>query len=379
MDHSEAVPDDFLIRDPLTGAYTRGLLHARLTEELARAEREISPLVVCHFDLDHFAGFNQQAGSAAGDQILKDTALWTYQSIRTSDLLFRAGSDDFVLVLPSTTREQASVVCQRILDRFLTCPVSISMGVASYPEDGDSTEQLLQTAQKRLLLAQQEGGNQFITHEAGEQPRVYFNRLLRPLERAAQLSALEAFLHDLRTHHQGLFTVAGEQGSGRTFFLRQAALLAQQHQFVVLPLQHPAQDQQTFAEAQILQTLLDEVEQSGKAGLLVLYDGQDPLPASLIQQVFQAHDTTRPLGVVAVSGTEQEVQVPLVQNTSLPPLSQSALQQWIKDIFHWEAPEPFIQDILHHSGGLPGRAVQHLQTLLEQGKLKYQGGSWTVL
>ena len=73
MDHVQSVAVDLLIRDPLTGAYSRGLLQDRFQEELARAEREISPLVVCSFDLDGFDQLDLQHGPEVTDPVLQET------------------------------------------------------------------------------------------------------------------------------------------------------------------------------------------------------------------------------------------------------------------------------------------------------------------
>ncbi|GGJ26375.1 GGDEF domain-containing protein [Deinococcus roseus] len=383
MDHPSdpaSIPDDLLIRDPLTGSYTRGLLEPRLTEELARAEREISPLVVCHFDLDHFGQYNQEFSFDHGNQVLKDAAHWTYQSIRTSDLLFRSGGDEFVLLLPTTTREQAMVVCQRILERFEQGPVSISMGVASYPEDGDQTHLLLDTAHKRHLVARTDSSCKYVTHEHGDSPRIYFNTQIKPVERETAFEALQGFLQELPNHQQGLLLIDSDAQAGRTFFLRQAALLAQQHNYLVLPLVFSAEtaEQQILAETQVLQSLLDEVEHTGKTGLLVLYDGPADVPASILVRVFQQHDTSRPLGVVALGKPEEAPQVSLSHTLKLEPFSKQGLHRWVRDVFHWDAPEAFIQQLLQATQGYPARAEMRLKTLLDAGILHYTGGTWKL-
>ncbi|GEM46463.1 GGDEF domain-containing protein [Deinococcus cellulosilyticus] len=375
-----STPDELLIRDPLTGSYTRGLLEPRLTEELARAEREISPLVVCHFDLDGFRDYNLEQGPEAGDQVLRDATQWTYQSIRSSDLLFRSGGDEFVLVLPSTTREQAMVVCQRILERFAQGPVSISMGVASYPEDGDDTLTLLLVAQKRQQEARSRGTGQFVTHEQGESPRIYFNTQMKPVEREEQFSALEAFLGALPEHRQGVLLLDSEPGSGRTFFLRKAAMLAQQQNYLVLPLMYSGTPEgtQTLAETQVLQGLLDEVEHAAKTGLLVLYDAAVAVPPQVLGQVLTEHDNSRALGIIAVGEPDAAPAVSLSQVISLPPFTVQGLHRWVRDVFHWDAPLSFIELLHESTEGFPGRAEQHLKSMLAQGKLQYTGGTWTV-
>lgn len=373
-------PDELLIRDPLTGSYTRGLLEPRLTEELARAEREISPLVVCHFDLDGFAAYNEQQGTDAGQQVLKDAALWTYQSIRSSDLLFRSGGDDFVLVLPTTTREQAMVVCQRLMERFDQGPVSISMGVASYPEDGDQTAVLLEVAQKRQQEARSRGNGTYVTHEQGDSPRIYFNTPVKPIERDEQFALLEGFLRGLPEQGQGLLVLQSEPGSGRTFFLRKAAMLSQQHNYLVLPLVYSGNPEgsQTLAETQVLQSLLDEVEHAGKTGLLVFYDATDGVPPQVLQQVLQEHDISRPLGIIAVADPALVPPVALSETIPLPPFTPQGLHRWVRDVFHWDAPTSFIQSLHESTAGYPARAEQQLKVMLEQGKLQYTGGTWVV-
>ena len=111
-----------LILDPLTGMYSRALFDARLQEEILRARRYESACTLCVFDIDHFKSINDAYGHLRGDEILRDFAHELQKLVRGSDVLFRYGGDEFVLLLPETHTEQAVVVCDRIFEH-LRCTI----------------------------------------------------------------------------------------------------------------------------------------------------------------------------------------------------------------------------------------------------------------
>lgn len=145
---------DLSTKDSLTGVYNRNCFFAQLERHLALARRYKNPLSLVMIDLDRFKDLNDSKGHLAGDRLLCDLATRLQKNLRQSDMLARFGGDEFILLLPNTTKKGAFQLMQRI-ERSLMATlnqsgVTLSMGVASYPEDGESCEELLDQADKAM-------------------------------------------------------------------------------------------------------------------------------------------------------------------------------------------------------------------------------------
>ncbi len=143
--------------DPLTGLGNRRYLDERLAEEVDRARRELtSAFAVLLVDLDGFKAINDQLGHAAGDDTLRWVAAFLNANTRDHDVCFRTGGDEFVVLLPGADREGAALMAQRMRRRLeracagRTMPVGMSIGVASWPDDGAGAERLLSVADERM-------------------------------------------------------------------------------------------------------------------------------------------------------------------------------------------------------------------------------------
>src|SRR6185369_11287330 len=154
-----------IVRDALTGVYTRVALVKRLDEEVHRALRYGDPFSLLLLDLDHFKSVNDAFGHARGDSTLTELAGRLHALARHSDVLFRYGGDEFVLFLPRTTREQATVLADRLVEQIASTPfegkppltLTLSVGVATLPDDGTTAEQLLGRADARMYEAKRTG------------------------------------------------------------------------------------------------------------------------------------------------------------------------------------------------------------------------------
>ncbi len=156
-------------RDPLTGFFNHRYLHERLAEEVVRAVRTHRPLSVVMLDLDDFKLVNDSFGHLYGDGVLVHVAERIRSSLRASDVPARYGGDEFALILPETTCEDAAGVAARILAAFrdspfssdgrVAFPIGASIGIATYPEDGRSATDLLAVADRGLYNAKAAGGN----------------------------------------------------------------------------------------------------------------------------------------------------------------------------------------------------------------------------
>ena len=156
--------------DRMTGLFNRGHFDERLASELNRAQRLQQPLSVVMLDVDRFKEFNDRYGHSAGDVGLRTIADRLRQMTRRSDVVARYGGEEFVFLLPDTSADtafdkleqiRASVEALRITlpkgqgEAFLT----ISAGIATYPADGTSAEELIDEADARLFRAKAGGRN----------------------------------------------------------------------------------------------------------------------------------------------------------------------------------------------------------------------------
>jgi len=162
------------ITDALTGIYNHRYLHERLSEELHRAREAEHPLSVLFCDLDHFKGYNDTYGHSAGDAVLREVAHLIEQSVRSVDVAGRYGGEEFVVLLVETGREAALAVAERIRERIRAASFSaqgsaltVSIGVAGFPEDAERREELLDKADAAMYLAKGRGRDQVAAFTQG--------------------------------------------------------------------------------------------------------------------------------------------------------------------------------------------------------------------
>jgi diguanylate cyclase (GGDEF)-like protein len=160
------------VRDPLTKLYNRRFLEETIDLELARLERKKLPLSVIMIDVDHFKNFNDTFGHDAGDAVLRDLSGILQRTIRGSDVACRYGGEEFTVVLPEASveigRQRAETMresmreLQLVYDGKPLGPVTLSLGVACFPEHGRKREQLLQAADAALYEAKHAGRNRVV-------------------------------------------------------------------------------------------------------------------------------------------------------------------------------------------------------------------------
>lgn len=164
--------------DPLTGLYNYRMLRESLRREVERANRFGHRLCVLVLDLDRFKEVNDSHGHAAGDAVLAEFARRLRAEIREVDLAFRQGGEEFVLLLPETDAAGGAVVAQRLCDAVRSAPmlvpprrlpasrrsplgrrvpVTVSVGVAVFPEHGATGAAVLQAADDALYAAKADG------------------------------------------------------------------------------------------------------------------------------------------------------------------------------------------------------------------------------
>jgi two-component system, cell cycle response regulator len=159
--------------DSLTGLFNRGYVDDRLAMELSRARRYGKTLTLAVIDADRFKSLNDTRGHAAGDVVLKKLGGLLHSSFRESDTAGRYGGEEFVVLLPETDIESARQKVESVRQLVASTPialrpqgqavqVTISAGLASFPEDGQDAAELFATADERMYQAKREGRNRVV-------------------------------------------------------------------------------------------------------------------------------------------------------------------------------------------------------------------------
>jgi diguanylate cyclase (GGDEF)-like protein len=173
-------------RDTLTGLPNRRLLHDRLTQGIAHADRSGHLVALAFIDLDNFKLINDSLGHTAGDRLLQVVAERLLSTIRPADTLARQGGDEFVLVLYDLPSEKLISQETERLNQIFSKPfyvdqheifVSYSAGFSIYPQDGKDIETLLMKADVAMYKAKEQSGNSFQFYAPEMHTRIN-NRLL---------------------------------------------------------------------------------------------------------------------------------------------------------------------------------------------------------
>jgi diguanylate cyclase (GGDEF)-like protein/PAS domain S-box-containing protein len=163
------------IRDALTGLFNRRYLEESLPREISRARRKGTSLGVIMLDLDFFKHFNDAFGHDAGDALLHALGRWLQSNVRAEDIVCRYGGEEFVLILPEVAQDiilqRAQFLCDGV--RSLTVEhhgtvmgtISASLGVALFPQHGDSRDELIQAADEAMYRAKREGRDRIVVAE----------------------------------------------------------------------------------------------------------------------------------------------------------------------------------------------------------------------
>jgi len=163
--------------DAMTGVANHRELEAYLDRELQRSRKTREPLALIMCDLDHFKEINDTVGHPAGDAVLRHlTRQILVPAVRPKDLVARYGGDEFVLVLRGADSRAALAVAERIrrtiggqavlLDGKAVSNLSLSLGIAMFPRDGDTREALVQAADQALYVAKRTGRNRVVPSDA---------------------------------------------------------------------------------------------------------------------------------------------------------------------------------------------------------------------
>ena len=167
--------------DELTGLYNRRFVEEYTRKLLAMARRQNHPLGLIMMDLDHFKEINDIFGHEVGDRVLRQFAKTITQAMREANVAARYGGEEFVVVLPETLPQGCMLVAERIrkaVERMVVPSgtekplpqVTVSLGIAVYPEHGQGLEELLQASDKALYESKRAGRNRSTLYVPQEEP-----------------------------------------------------------------------------------------------------------------------------------------------------------------------------------------------------------------
>lgn len=158
--------------DALTGVASRGSFQQSLEQSIREAQRKQSKLVLVILDVDHFKAVNDQYGHDAGDQALRHICTTLSERLRASDTLGRLGGEEFGLLLRDTGHAAAEPLVDLLREQIASKPLvygeqqillSVTLGLAEWPADGQTVEQLYRCADQRLYCGKQQGRNRTIS------------------------------------------------------------------------------------------------------------------------------------------------------------------------------------------------------------------------
>ncbi|HEX9388158.1 MAG TPA: sensor domain-containing diguanylate cyclase [Anaerolineales bacterium] len=160
------------VRDHLTGLFNRRYMKETLERELLRATRKQLLLDIIMLDVDNLKQFNDTWGHAAGDEILRELGSLLLRQVRGEDIACRYGGDEFIIILPDAsrevTRERVDLICEYARLFYLQfegqslAAVTLSLGVAVYPEDGATSTGILRAVDAALYRAKHDGRSRVV-------------------------------------------------------------------------------------------------------------------------------------------------------------------------------------------------------------------------
>ena len=374
--------------DFITGVFSRSLLSERMDQEVGRSLLGNFSVSLLMLDIDHFKSINDAFGHSRGDQALAEVAGLIKSQIRQTDEVFRYGGDEFVVLLPETNKHQAAMLATRILNHINESRLSgeppimlsVSIGVANYPEDAESASELFEKADRRHYKSKELGRARITTHEGESVPFAEGPSPSRLIERDHSLSLLKNFLDTDNEQPYNVLRVTGKKGVGHTRFLEEARSLFSLRGYASLKLggtpglqlrvrgavSEALRDWEPtpkhLSGQGVSQTAAQLIEQKKLNGLVILIDdwqSLDPHSREVIHYLLNGSGLPR---VIIMYTDDGNLPVPLPQITRdkiidiyLYPISDAGVRIWLRNVIRQELPNQVLQLIAEMSEGLPTR------------------------
>ncbi len=388
--------------DELTGARTRAELKGLLAALRNRAVVSDEPFAVAMLDLDHLKTVNDVYGHAAGDEAIRTIALRTMHALRSEDLLFRYGGDEFVVVLPATREAEAAAVMRRVRNHVIADPVqagswitlSLSIGVAGSDgaDVGFTVDELLARADERLYAAKRSGRNTLVAKDGTHRTELNFAGT-RLFGQDAAISQLDAFLareaSSSGSRADRVARLLGPDGAGFTRVMNEVEVRArlagkavrhingeQTHANVHLRALEVAFAQELSAdpsEENFAALLRQEAEAHG---LVLLVEGGKWLDPASMRVITQRLEAGGALLLEALVDGEQGAFGP-GRDVQLERLGIEDARNWLAAAGVGQAASGLVQTIHSLGDGLPGRIARIVTELRAGGALRTVDGRLT--
>jgi diguanylate cyclase (GGDEF)-like protein len=216
--HSALKAMRLALTDPLTGLGNHRHFHERLQADLDDARERRAPVSLCLLDIDDFKEINDRHGHPTGDRVLAQIA----SRLRQGGEAFRLGGDEFALLLPARDPDEALAITTAVVNRIAATeyehgqPVSVSAGIATYPEHGTARAELVRVADSALYWAKEHGKNRVRVYRADVLELAALRRLAEGPDRAARLRAAASLAEAVdardvytRSHSHAVGEIAG--------------------------------------------------------------------------------------------------------------------------------------------------------------------------
>jgi len=161
---------DMAVTDSLTGLYVRRYFMVKLQEELHRAQRYNNILAIVMADLDRFKHINDTYGHDTGDRVLNTIGKFLLQNVRDVDVVARYGGEEFVIMIPEAANDAAHILSERLRKNLAEMkfenlpPITVSLGIATFPRDGMEAEDLIRKADAAMYAAKRAGRNRVVKY-----------------------------------------------------------------------------------------------------------------------------------------------------------------------------------------------------------------------
>lgn len=401
--------------DTLTGSFSRQVFHQRFPEEIMRSLRYSSPLTLMVLDIDHFKSINDAFGHGRGDEVLAEFIGLLKKQIRFTDLVFRYGGDEFVVLMLETSREAAVPVAGRLLESvrehvFRGDPdisITLSIGLAECPLEATDSRGLFEKADSRLLEAKFAGRNRMVADDTFRDIVLPFDEISRLIERESAMRTVRDFLDQIVERKRGFLSIKGLQGSGISRMITESVKASRIMNFSVMSLKgnsllrgYPfnalvSVDEPPWNERlQGADSVDAYVERIGAAltgdpherGFIITADAFGNLDRATREVIYRLlNDPSLPVvGIISGDDTDSLARMqcqgnPIRDMIELEPLTPDGLKIWLRSLLQWDPPARFTGWIMRATQGLPAYVKRALLYLVKREILqKTRDGAWAL-